>query len=72
MTKPELKILERIFAAEISNLLPAQLKESKILLELEADGYVRRSTKVLGGRFPVTIKGWELTLLGNLAYCTSC
>lgn len=71
MSTTDYKILERIFAAEIENRLPAQVK-SKHLARLEAEGLIRTSTKELYGRFPVTITGWELTLLGNLTFCMEC
>ena len=77
MKKPvnaaELKVLERIFAAEISGRLPAQFK-SKHLAPLQERGMVEpMETKVgAGGPFTVTISGWALTHLGRITYCESC
>lgn len=77
MTKAELKMLEKLFAAEVdaavsgSALRGIVQSKSKLLQKLEAEGYVRRARVELGGRFPVVIEGWELTLAGNAAYCLS-
>lgn len=71
MTRTDLKLLERIFDAEISNRLPAQIR-SKHLPRLEKEGYVSRMEIVLGGGLPVTVKGWALTELGRMTYCESC
>lgn len=71
MTKAEIRMLERIYAAEIAGRLPFQSK-SKLLPKLAEDGLVRRLEKHMPGRFAVTIHGWELTLAGNLTYCLSC
>jgi hypothetical protein len=68
-TKKHIAVLERLMAAEIYDRLPAQLKDSKPLLELEQAGYCHKMERKLGGIFPVTIKGWQLTLLGHLCYC---
>lgn len=73
MTKAELKMLERLFAAEIEGRLPFQSK-AKIMERLEGDGYVQRTKREYpADRFgPIVVEGWCLTLLGNLTYCTSC
>jgi hypothetical protein len=71
MTKAELKVLERVFTAEIDGALPAQFK-SKLLPEMEKAGYVVQIEETLGGRFPVKIKGWALTELGRMTHCASC
>ena len=71
MTKAELKMLERLYAAEVERRLPFQSK-SKLLERMEADGLVRRSEKRMPGKFEVIVRGWELTLAGNFTYCMTC
>lgn len=76
MNAKDLKLLERVFEAEISSAINggpyvAQIK-SKRMLDLEKEGYVQRHTEVLGGRFPLKISGWILTELGRVTYCMSC
>ncbi len=80
MTKAELKILERLYGAEIEAALwggsgIVQIK-SKLMAKLEADGFVKHVMKVIPADrqcpFPIKISGWELTLLGNAAYCLTC
>lgn len=71
MTATDFKLLERIFAAEIENRLPAQLK-SKHLPRLEKEGWITPCVVELGGRFPMTIAGWQLTLLGHYTFCREC
>ena len=76
MHKADLRLLERCFEAEVSSALNGGIhlfqSKSKRMEKLEADGYVRKSSVSLGGRYPVTVTGYELTQLGHLAYCTSC
>lgn len=78
MTKPELAFLERLFSAEIESALskhglpPLVQSKSKVATKLAADGLIREKTVTLGGRFAVTITGWELTALGHMTYCMSC
>ena len=79
MTKSELKILEKLYVAEIEAALSEQplrglvQSKSKLMLKLEADGLVRRvSHTVKSWPAPATVSGWELTLAGNAAYCFSC
>lgn len=71
MTKADLRILERLFDAEIVGLLPAQLR-SKRLAQLRTDGYVEEMTVTFPGRFPIMVTGWCLTHLGRYVYCESC
>ena len=71
MEKSDLKLLERIFAAEINNALPYQGKPKRYR-ELEEEGYVEHVTVTLPGRFPVQISGWVLTHKGRYAYCNEC
>lgn len=71
MKKADLKLLERIFEAEINGTLPAQLKSQR-LPDLAKEGYVEAVCRTLPGRFPVRVKGWVLTELGRYTYCSSC
>ena len=78
MTRAELKMLERLYAAEIEGALGHSFgivqSKSMVLPKLEAEGLARRVERTVSvDRFgPVTVKGWELTLSGNLAYCMHC
>jgi hypothetical protein len=77
VNKRDLALLERIFAADIDQAInnkprmPVQIGGKRIE-ELERQGYVQRVEVMLGGRFPVTVKGWDLTSLGHITYCMSC
>lgn len=72
MTKKHLKLLEKVFAAEIEGRLPYQSK-AKGYKELEELDLVAWGTVTLGGGgFPVTVSGWYLTHSGRYAYCESC
>jgi len=73
MTKPELKILERVFEAEVNCALTGGIThlcriKSKLAVKLTEEGCLRLSKTVWRG---VTIEGYELTELGRLLYCTS-
>lgn len=76
MTKAKLRALEKCFEAEVNAALHNQPRvfqsKAKIYKELGAEGYVKWTEETLGGRFPVRIAGWELTLAGHAAYCLSC
>ena len=79
MTKAELAMLEKLYAAEIEAALSGHelrgivQSKSKLLPKLETDGYVRRVEKHVRDRFGgFTVSGWELTLAGNAAYCLTC
>lgn len=73
MTKAELNALEKVFAAEIENRLPFQSK-AKLFSRLCDEGYLSIMHRTFGSpaRLPVTVKGYELTHMGRLAYCVSC
>lgn len=71
ITKPEMRVLHKIMDAQISGTLPAQVK-SKYMIELEKRRIVAHVEKVLPGRFPVTIRGWEFTQYGFYEYCRNC
>lgn len=78
MTKAELKMLERLYGAEVEGALNGGLgilqSKAKILTKLEADGFVRKVRRELPpDRFgSLVVEGWELTLAGNMAFCLSC
>ncbi len=70
MTKKDFKLLERVFEREIAgHLLQSGSREYE---RLETEGMVDFKNIVLGGRFPVTIKGWVLTHRGRIVYCQEC
>ena len=59
-------VLERLFESEIK----VQGKgKSKVFRELADGGMIRTETITLGGRFPMKVTEWVLTLAGNMAYC---
>ena len=78
MTKKKLAILEKCFAAEVESAVSnrvsrlCQLRDSKAVRELVAEGMIQPGEQTIGGRFPMTITGYTLTLLGNMTYCTFC
>lgn len=77
MNKLELALLEKAFEAEIDAALKhtprvIQPRSGELADKLVADGLLRKSEEILGGRLPVRLKGYELTELGRLAYCMTC
>lgn len=78
MTKAELKMLEKMFAAEIDAALSKApvtrvfQSRSKVIEVLREQGMVEPIEVTLRGRFPVVVKGWGLTMLGHATYCFSC
>jgi len=70
-TKKTIKALESVFEAEIEDRLPFQSK-ALIYLDLCDDGLVAPMERTFGGRFPVIVKGWQLTHAGRFVYCSSC
>lgn len=77
ITKAKLVALEKVFANEIDGALndgtrlPFQSK-AKIYKQLADEGLLYWNEVTLSSRFPVIVKGWELTPLGHLAYCSNC
>lgn len=73
MNKRYLAMLERAFVAEIEAATVGGLgliqTRSKLAAELAKAGYLVACERTLGGRFPVVVKGYELTDLGRLTYC---
>jgi len=70
VTKADLAVLGRVFAAEVNGLLPAQMK-SKRATALAERGYLVPDERVFGGRFPLRVTGYALSHAGRLAYCMS-
>lgn len=76
MKKSELTILERAFSAEIEGALNRGFylfqSHTKAAERLADAGYLERVEVTVGGRFPVTVKGYALTHLGRSTYCATC
>lgn len=80
LTKPKLRVLERMFAKEVNDALAKNAGElsglyqsgAKIMDDLLADELVYFHTVTLPGRFPVTVTGFLLTHAGRAAYCSTC
>jgi hypothetical protein len=71
-TKKVLKALERVFAAEIKGRLPFQSK-ALVYLDLCDEGLVQPMETHFADRYgAITVKGWQLTHVGRLVYCSSC
>jgi hypothetical protein len=75
MNKRELDLLENVYAKEIDGAInkhPGIFQtKSKLAAKLCEEGYLEKTKHILGGRWPVTIEGYRLTLLGNFTYCMS-
>jgi hypothetical protein len=78
MTKAELDMLAKLYSAEVEAALShdplrsvVQTK-SKVMRKLVEEGFAKEVERTTPGRFPVRVKGYELTLQGNFAYCMSC
>jgi len=65
-----------LIQAEIDSALnktpPIVQTESKVAEKLEEEGFIKFVELKLGGRFAVTIKGYKITLKGNITYCQYC
>ena len=72
LNKRDFELLGRVFEAEITNHLPAQIGKSKAVTSLNERGYIEPMTITLPGRFPVTVTGWGLTHAGRFTYCLNC
>lgn len=74
MNKKQFNLLGRVFAAEITHDIYQTSRKSVIaaLEELEKSGHVVKGELKLGGRFPVTCRGWNLTAKGHIEYCQNC
>lgn len=75
MNSKELDILEKAFSAQIDTAFNKGFgiiqTKSKVAKQLSDDGFLQDVQIKLGGNIPVTIKGYALTIKGNLAYCSS-
>lgn len=77
MNKVELTLLEKAFEAEIAEALGEGgfgmiQSKSKVVQKMVEDELLQPCEKVLQGRFPVTLKGYRLTHLGRMMYCSTC
>lgn len=76
MTKRENELLGLAFAKEVESAITGGAHviqtKSKLAKKLVGDGFLREVEITMPGRFPVRIKGHELTEAGRLMYCTSC
>jgi len=76
MTKEDLALLEKAYAAEIdaalnkSGLFMMQTKATNRANRLVADGLLQKVKTTLAGRY--TVEGYALTEAGRLAYCMTC
>lgn len=70
-TKATLVALEKVFIAEIDGRLPFQSK-AKVFLRLCDEGLLAPMERKFGGRFPVTVTGYQLTHAGRIMYCSYC
>ena len=70
-TKATIQALERVWAAEIEGRLPYQSK-ARVYEKLRDEGLVETMQRHFGGRFAVTVTGWQLTHAGRLLYCSNC
>jgi len=71
LKKNELLFLEKVFASNLDgHLFHSKTRMAK---KLESEGYIVHSRKTLGrDAFGlVVVDGYELTISGNMAYCTS-
>lgn len=76
MDKRSLNLLEKAFSAEIAEGADGGVglmqTKSKLAEKLVEEGYLVKGEETLGGRFPVKIKGYRLTHLGRITYCSTC
>ena len=77
MNKKEMQLLEKAFDAEVHSALCGGLSHliqsrTKLAAKMVADGLLAEKSIYLGGRFPVEVKGLELTELGRMTYCMIC
>lgn len=77
LDKRSMALLEKAFEAEIRAATTGGLRvmqtRSKLAQKLVDDGYLAPREETVGtGWARVTVKGYVLTLLGNLTYCMSC
>jgi hypothetical protein len=75
LKKKELEYLGKVFESSELDGFPFQSK-NKIMKTLEEKGMIEFCEKILPPdkqcRFPMSIKGWMLTLRGHITFCESC
>lgn len=76
MNKRELDLLEKIYGCEIESALGSRITDvcggrSKTASKLEADGYIKEVTRVIGSAPADHLTGYVLTHAGRMAYCMS-
>ena len=73
MTKQELNLLERAFAAEIGAAIEGAprlvVTKSNVAAALVSDGLLAKCVEVWRG---IKFEGYELTHAGRFAYCATC
>ena len=76
MNTKEMRLLEKAFDAEVHAALSGGMhliqSRTKLAEKMVADGMLAEKSIAIGGRFPVEVKGLELTELGRMTYCMSC
>jgi hypothetical protein len=79
ITKAELKVLGKMFAAEIeyamsgSRLPPCFQSRAKSMQSLHEKGLIAPvNFRVGNDALAVHVEGWELTHAGRAAYCATC
>lgn len=79
ITKAMMRVLERAFVAEITRAIepgqpqiPLRLGKSKAVQACVVAELLVPVEVTLPGRFPVTVRGHELTHTGRFAYCSTC
>ena len=68
MNKKQIAMLERVWIAEVSNLLPLQTK-SKVAEQLAEDGYLIYDWTMMSG---AKVYGYWLSHAGRWTYCSTC
>jgi hypothetical protein len=77
MTKQELKLLERAFAADVDSSNRSATggiiqTKGKIASKLADDGLLEKAEFTINCVPPVTVKGYVITMLGHFTYCANC
>lgn len=76
VNKKEIAVLGKAFAAEVEDAITHSPRlfqgRGKVIEKLVAGGLLRKKSERLGGRFPITIEGYELTSFGRVSYCMTC
>ncbi len=70
MNKKTFDALGRLFEAQIRGQLLQS--KAKIFSQLEALDYCSKEEIVIGGKFPVKVTGYAITMFGHMDYCLEC